>query len=193
MTAVLTLFGESESWSVLTRTYFYMGLGASAVLTIQMALMAVGFGDADSDVDFEDPSDGLAIFSSRTLTAFSCLFGWTGFALERGGHGSLPAIISASIMGSLALFGVAYLMKTFNSMSQSGNIDRSQAMGKNGDVYLVIPKSMSGVGLVNVKIDDAIVEFDAMTEHDQDIPTGAKVLILECRPDNSLIVKPIHR
>jgi len=84
MSAVLVLFEGSESWSALTKAYFYMGAGASVVLVFQMTLMMIGIGEGDTDVDadtdLDDATDGLALFSFRALTAFACLFGWTGFA-----------------------------------------------------------------------------------------------------------------
>jgi hypothetical protein len=193
VSAVLALFEQSDQWSAMTKAYFYMGLGGSGLIILQMILMSVGFGDSDADADgFDDPNDGLGLISMRTLTAFSCLFGWTGFCLERNGGSAGVNLLIAGVAGSMAMFLVAWLMKWFYGMSVSGNVDMAQSMGKCGDVYLVIPGNMSGSGLVNVKLNDAIVEFKALTRHGDSIPTGSKVLVLECCADNTIIVEPYN-
>jgi len=79
-------------------------------------------------------------------------------------------------------------MKWFHGLSVSGNLDRSQAMGKSGDVYLVIPAKGEGSGVVNVQLGDALVEFDAVTESGEPIPTGSKAPVLACRPPHHRLV-----
>ena len=77
-----------------------------------------------------------------------------------------------------------------SKMEQSGNIETSSALGCKGNVYLTIPGQRSGEGKVQITVQGAIREFDAMTEAET-LPNGCPIQVVEILNENMLLVAKI--
>jgi hypothetical protein len=77
-------------------------------------------------------------------------------------------------------------------MQQSGNIDlMKDAEGCNGKVYLTIPAERGGTGKVQITINGAVREYDAMTDSEQDLKTGKAIKVVEAIDNSTLLVEEI--
>ena len=86
---------------------------------------------------------------------------------------------------------VMYLFKLLNGMQQSGNINiYRSAAGCQGTVYLTIPGERKGEGKVQISINGAIREYNALTDGDE-IKTGTPIKVLEAVNDSTLLVEEL--
>ncbi len=171
--------------------------GADAIDGIEgddIADVSQGVNDVDafdSDPDAEgghDRTDALRLFTLRGIIAFLSVGGWMGIAAIDWGLHPFTAIVLAFVAGCLALSFVAWSIRAFVRMQQSGNVRRENAIGKEGEVYLTIPEK--GHGKVNVIVQDRLCEMEAITKADRVIKTGEKVWVIDVTTKGMLIVEP---
>lgn len=144
--------------------------------------------DYDDGLDLDDGQTGMRLFTLRGIIAFFAVGGWMGVAAIDWNLSNLVAIILAIVVGSLALYFVAWIVYTFLRMQQSGNIRYENAVGKEGVVYLSIPPN--GRGKVNVIVQERLCEIDAITKSDRIIKTGEKIVVVDIAENGVLIVEP---
>jgi hypothetical protein len=182
-------------------------LSASLIFVIQSILTFIGIGghgdfdtsfDTTGDVDLgggdgsfdADPSMNLLTF--RNLVNFCLGFGWTSVLL----HDRIPS--NALLMFIAVLVGVGlvaivmWLFKWLSGMQQSGNIDvHTAAVGCEGKVYLTIPADRKGEGKIQITINNAVREYDAVTDGDA-IPTGTPIKVIEVINNYTLLVEELN-
>lgn len=194
-----------QSLSTLMQVMWAITLSASLVFIIETVLTFIGAGgndidfDVDSagDVDFSggdgnfsaDPSMNLLTF--RNFVNFCLGFGWS-FVLLADTIGSRALLFFVSILiGVLLVAAVMWIFTWLGKMQQSGNIDvYKSAVGCEGTVYLTIPAGRAGVGKVQITINNAIREYDALTDGDT-LQTGVPITVTEVVNDHTLIVEPL--
>ena len=87
---------------------------------------------------------------------------------------------------------VMYMFKWLYSMQQSGNINvYKSAVGCQGKCYLRIPGERGGEGKVQITIQGAVREYNAVTDGDE-IKTGTSVKVLEAIDGNTLLVEELN-
>ena len=178
-------------------------LTASLIFIIQTVMTFLG-ADADStdfDVDVDtslDGSDlsnidsGANLYTFRNFVNFFLGFGWTAILLQPSVKSTALLVIIAVLVGVALVVAVMYLFKWLNSMQQSGNINvYKSAVGCQGKCYLRIPAERSGEGKVQITIQGAVREYNAVTDGDQ-IKTGASVKVLEAVDANTLLVEELN-
>lgn len=195
-----------ESLSAMMQVLWAVTLTASLIFVIQTVMTFLGLGggdtdfdiDASGDVDFSggdgsfdaDPSMNLLTF--RNFVNFCLGFGWTAVLL----HDSIEStgwLLVVAVLVGLALVTLVMLMyKWLAGMQQSGNIDLyKSAAGCEGTCYLTIPSERSGLGKVQITINNAVREYDALTEGDT-IATGSPIRVVEVANDHTLVVEPLN-
>lgn len=135
-----------------------------------------------------DKTDALRLFTLRGIVAFLSIGGWMGVAAIDWKLPDIVAIILALAAGWLALWFVAWIIRAFVRMQQSGNIKIENAVGCDGEVYLTIP--VNGRGKVNVIVQDRLCEMDAVSQADRPIKTGEKIRVLGVAQEGTLLVAP---
>lgn len=190
--------------SLLQKIFFCVACASTLLLLIQIIMMIVGFGsDGDLDADgidggvdgFEEAADGLtldsdvglSLFTVKTLSSFFAIGGWVGFAVSD--LGNLPAILIALLSGTIALVGMAFIMKRLASLQSEGNINYSNAIGKIANVYLTIPANNGGCGKINLTLQERFIEANAITNDAEEIRTGAMVKIVSIIDDTFVVTK----
>jgi len=170
--------------------FYATALTASFILVIQFLMTMIGLGD-DLDFDIDTDTDGLSILSLRSLTGFFGGFGWTGvIALENGL--SIPvATLLGAVVGGILMVSVAYLMRLFYSLRESGTIDYENAIGQVGTVYLPVPPNQSAPGRIRVMIQGRLKVIPAYTKLGERIPSQRKVKILELLDARTVLVEPL--
>ena len=177
-------------------------LTATLVFVIQTVMTFLGAdtgGDFDVDVDTSmDGSDlsnidgGANLYTFRNFVNFFLGFGWTAIILQPSVKSTAVLVIIAVLVGLALVALVMYMFKWLNSMQQSGNINVFQAaVGCQGKCYLRIPGERAGAGKVQITIQGAVREYDAVTDGDE-IKTGASVKVVEAIDGNTLLVEELN-
>ena len=91
-----------------------------------------------------------------------------------------------------AAVGVAAVMRGMQRLEADQTFRLANAVGKTGDVYLSIPGERTGTGKVHITIHERLMELDAITPEGE-IPTGARVLVIDSIAPATVIVVPQPR
>src|SRR5436190_11542703 len=113
------------------------------------------------------------MLSFKTVTAALAFFGFAGCAAESAGMSTMAQFVIATSAGLAALYGVHSIMKLLFRLSQDNTIRLSNAVGKEGTVYLIIPAHRQNTGKVQFKLQNRLVDYPALTDHDEPLKTGA--------------------
>ena len=177
-------------------------LAATLVFIIQTVMTFLGAdadGDFDMDVDASvDGTDlsniegGSNLYTFRNFVNFFLGFGWTAILLQNSVKSTGLRIVLAVLVGVALVVAVMYLFKWLSSMQQSGNINvYKAAVGCQGTCYLHIPAERSGEGKVQITIQGAVREYNAVTDGDE-IKTGTSVKVIEAVDANTLLVEGLN-
>jgi membrane protein implicated in regulation of membrane protease activity len=186
-----------ELWSslgLLEKILWSIAIPSSVVFLIQTVLTFVGM-DAHDGVGAEvDGSEGdpspFQLFSFRNLINFLLGFSWAGISLS-GNIGSETLIVVLSTIGGLLLVTVVMLIFYYMSrLGENGNIYSKDAVGKTAIVYVPISANRSRAGKVQLTINGATCEFDALTDDDA-LKTGEPVVVQSVINGNLLLVSKV--
>ena len=185
------------SLSTAMQVLWAITLSASLIFVIQTVMTFLGLGDHDADFDLDtsdgsfdaDPSMNLLTF--RNLVNFCLGFGWTAVLMHEKIQSNALQIIVSVIVGILLVTVVMWIFKWLSGMQQTGNIDvHKSAVGCEGKVYLTIPGERKGEGKVQITINNAVREYDAVTDGET-IPTGKAIKVTEVINDYTLLVEEL--
>ena len=178
-------------------------LTATLIFIIQTVMTFLG-ADADStdfDMDVDTSMDGsdlsnidsgANLYTFRNFVNFFLGFGWTAIILQPSVKSTAVLVIISVLVGIALVALVMYMFKWLYSMQQSGNINvYKAAVGCQGKCYLRIPGERAGEGKVQITIQGAVREYNAVTDGD-DIKTGASVKVLEAIDGNTLLVEELN-
>lgn len=144
--------------------------------------------DADAGADAGSPLGGLKLFTLRGAVAFFSIAGWGALGLLRAGMAPLLAGFLAVAMGVWAMVALALLMRWVLRLQSDGTVRLHNAVGLSASVYLTIPAGRSGKGKVNVLVQERLCEFDAVTDNETALPTGAEATVVGVLDEGTLIV-----
>ena len=192
------------SLSLVMKILWGVTLAASLIFIIQSILTFIGAdaGDGGIDTDFDTGFDteaadaavegGTNLYTFRNFVNFILGFGWSAILLQEKIH-SVPLLLIVSAVVGVALVAVVmYLFKWLSGMQQSGNINvYKSAVGCNGTVYLTIPAERGGEGKVQISINNAVREYDAVTDGDA-LKTGTPIRVTEVINANTVLVEPLE-
>ena len=151
--------------------------------------------DVDTSMDGSDLSNiegGSNLYTFRNLVNFFLGFGWSAILLQSSVKSTALLILISVLVGVALVVAVMYLFKWLSSMQQSGNINvYKSAVGCQGKCYLRIPAERGGEGKVQITIQGAVREYNAVTDGDE-IKTGASVKVLEAVDANTLLVEELN-
>lgn len=210
------MFQWLQSLDTLGIVFVCLALPASVILLIQIIMTLVGMGgggdaDFDGDADFggdaepdgvfgdDDPAmpdadsfngGALNLFSFRGIIAFFVTFGWVGLAVESSGAPAWVSLLVGFAAGVLMMFAVALLLRALFRLQSDGTVNPRNAVGVSGTVYLTIPAKRGGKGKVNLLVQGAYREFDAVTDSEEPIKTGAEVTVRAVTGGDTLVVMP---
>lgn len=207
----------SAWWASLTlsmKILWGITLSSSLVFIIQSIMTFIGAdaGDSGLDADFDGSFDGnldtdagaldhtsaadaasatgMNLLTFRNLINFLLGFGWSAILLKEN-ITSVALLLTVSVLVGIGLVAaVMYMFKWLSGMQQSGNINLyKSAVGCQGKVYLTIPGHRDGQGKVQISINGAIREYDAMTEGDT-LKTGLSINVVEVIDAGTVLVEP---
>ena len=191
----------AEWWTSLDlfmKILWCIAIATSLIFIIETVLTFIGI-DSDVDTDFEI-SDGsfetdasMNLYTFRNLVNFLLGMSWTAILLKENIASKALLMVIAFAVGALLVAAVMYMFKWLAKMQQSGNIDiYKSAPGCQGNVYLTIPSERKGTGKVQITINGSVREYDAVTDSDADLKTGASIKVSEVLDASTLLVEEIN-
>ena len=199
----------TQLWTALSpfmKVIWCVTLAASLIFIIQTIMTFVGAdtdGDAnfdasfDTDVDIADVdaavgSGGVNLYTFRNFVNFFLGFGWTAILLNDTIKSRGLLLLVAILVGVALVALVMWLFKWLYSMQQTGNINvYKSAVGCTGTVYLPIPAERKGEGKVQIAIQGAVREYNALTDGDA-LTTGTPITVVEVINPSTLLVEPLN-
>ena len=187
-----------EWWSSLglfMQSVWCITLFASLVFVIQTIMTFIGMdtdGGMDVDVSADTTADGdsgpFQLFTFRNFINFLLGFGWSIISFEKAIANQFVLILVSAVVGVLLVMAVMAIFRFMSRMEQSGTIRVANAVGCKGNVYLKIPGEKRGEGKVQISIQGAIREFDALTAGEE-LETGSPIKVVEVVNDSTLLVE----
>ncbi|MCL2632918.1 MAG: NfeD family protein [Oscillospiraceae bacterium] len=197
-----------ENMDTIQKLLCCIAVPSSIVLILQTILILIGAGGGetdtggiDGDIDTGDTGAdadagagdfGIAsMFTLQGIMSFLCVFGWVSLALYGSGIILLIALPIAFVSGFAIMYTLAKLMFYLTKLAQTGTLNVKNLLGSMGTVYLTIPPKGEGVGKVMVQTSERLVEFEAVTDEESDIPNNTKVRVIDILGENVLVVEKI--
>lgn len=186
------------NWSeagIFEQVFWVITIPATLIFVVLLLLTVLG-SDADIDVDTDidaDIADGDSIpfqfLSLKNIVAFFTVFGWSGIGFINAGLSSWLVILLATICGLLMMTAMGALFYFMSKLAESGTLKMKNAIGKLGEVYLVIPAKRGGMGKVQLNVQGSIRTLDALTDEPETIPTSSIIQVIDVIDDQILLVK----
>lgn len=186
------------NWSevgIFEQVFWVITIPATVIFLILLALTIFG-SDADAGVDTDidsDIADGDSIpfqfLSLKNIVAFFAVFGWSGIGFVNAGLAAWLVILLAFICGLLMMVLMASLFYFMSKLAESGTLKMNNAVGKLGEVYLVIPGNRGGMGKVQLNVQGSLRTLDAITDDAENISTSSIIEVLAVIDDQILLVK----
>jgi hypothetical protein len=186
------------NWSevgIFEQVFWVITIPATVIFLVLLVLTVLG-SDADVDVDTDvdadiDTGDSIPFqfLSLKNIVAFFAVFGWSGIGFVNAGLSSWLVILLATICGLLMMTAMAALFYFMSRLAESGTLNMKNAVGKLGEVYLIIPAKRNGMGKVQLNVQGSIRTLDAITDEPETIPTSSIIQVIDVIDDQILLVK----
>jgi hypothetical protein len=187
---------------MLETTYTLALLIGGTALALQFVLMLLGFGDGD-ELSVGDGPDAMGevdlgdggghwfyeVLSLRTLSAALTFFGLAGKTMRAYDVAELPTFVLSTLVGLAAMYIVYWLFKQVFRLQHSGNENVRNAVGQPATVYIPIPANRAGPGKVTFRLQNRLVEYQAVTEDSERLATGEKVIVVAVVSSDTVCVK----
>jgi len=136
------------------------------------------------------------VVTFRTLVSAAAFFGLAGMAALRSGFSPSSSLILAAAAGLAAMYGTYWSMRAIAGLASSGNERIGNAVGRFATVYIPVPADQQGAGKVQLSMQNRIVEFLAVTDESDRLPTGLKVEVVGVVGNDTVavrrVVEPAH-
>lgn len=153
------------------------------------------FGDADLDAASGDDAGHHAhhghggdstllswlfgFISLRSVIAGLTFFGLGGIAGMNSGLSTQWTAAVAILAGAAAMYVVTMVMKGMTKLAHDGTVRIENAVGERATVYIPIPAEKAGSGKVQIKIQNRLMEYAAIANEPEKLPTGAQVEVID--------------
>jgi hypothetical protein len=192
--------------------FLFCAVIGGTIFVLQFVMSLIGMGDDGLDMvddipddvpsDFGDVGDAqghvvdhgstwfFGVISFRTVVAALAFFGLAGLACVESGQSGPICIAVALASGGAAMYGVHWLMRLLYRLGHDGTVRIERSVGQCGTVYVPIPGARAGTGKVQLRVQDRIMEYQAMTSGPDKLPTGAKVVVVSIISPTTVEVEP---
>jgi hypothetical protein len=183
-----------QELSAFQKTYWVItGISTLMFLVVLISTFigadADDIGDVDAEID-ADTGAGFQFFTFKNVVAFFAIFGWSGIASIDAGY-SIPVTILNSLACGLAMMSVmAAMFYYISKLTSSGTLQMENAVNSIGEVYLTVGANRSKIGKVQVKVQGALRELEALTDYNEDLVQGNVIKVIEVTNNGILIIEP---
>lgn len=178
--------------------FWACALPFTLIFIIQAILSFSGFDHSDTDsydahsFDAHSENSGeshsFPVFTFRNFVILIMVYGWTGLSLHKYGFSKQITVMSALMLGIAMMLVVAYIFYSMTKLQESGNTDIRNAINFTGNIYLTIPPKRSGAGKIQMTIQNALREYDAVTDDEKELETGKMARVTGIVNNNILLV-----
>ncbi|WP_291634120.1 hypothetical protein [Clostridium sp.] len=144
----------------------------------------------DSAGEFLDLKYKFKLVTIRSLVVFFTVFSWTGIVATTSGKGKIATVIIALISGFVMMYIVSYIYFFLSKFVEDGTMNITNAINREGQVYLTIPERRENKGKVEIVVQGALRLLEAVTDGDA-IATGNKVVVISIVENQFLLVEKI--
>lgn len=189
MNGLLELFNEQTT---LMQVFWGSAIISTAIMLIQTILALIGMSDLDFEIGADgglDDCSGADLFTVKNIVNFFVGFGWAGISFRLLVENDWLLIFLSSLVGIAMVLIFILIFKQLMKLESNSAVGAEACVGREADVYLRIPANRSGKGKIQLSINGAAREFDAITDCDEIIPSGSVVTVLELVGKSTLLVK----
>lgn len=166
----------------------YLTCAAIGGILLVAQLVLGAFGAGHHDVDHHDASDGLQLLSVRAISAAVAFFGIGGLGSRAAGLPLFIGLPLALVLAGAAMLGVALVMRSMLGLQRDATVQIERAVGLPATVYVPVPALLAGAGKVTMVLGGRTVEYEAVTPDGEALPTGAAVVVVDVRDNQTLEV-----
>lgn len=176
------------------KTYWIITSVSTLIFLIVLVSTMIGadtgdIGDVDAEID-ADTGAGFQFFTLKNLVAFFTIFGWSGIASIDAENSKSTTIIISLLCGLAMMFVMAAMFYYISKLTSSGTLKMKNALHSIGEVYLTVGANRSKTGKIQIKIQGALRELEAITDHNEDLKQGKIIKVTEVTNNGILIIKP---
>lgn len=185
------------------------------ILLLQFLMTVIGLGgdaldldlpddidaDVDVSVDTDFGADGadhhvnsswlFGVISFRTVVAALTFFGIAGMAGRSAELPPFQTLLLAVASGAAAMYAVYWIMEMIKSLQSDGTTRVGLAVGAHGSVYVTIPAEETGLGKIQIELQERTVELAALTDGNA-LPPGNRVVVTEIVDSETVRVAPLE-
>ncbi len=173
--------------------FWAVALLFSFMFIVQTVLSFIGgddegaFGDSDEYVDGDGGID-YQFFTIKNFITFFTVFGWVGLACLQGNLPIAQVILWSTLSGVAIVLVMFFLFSRMAKLRSSGTLLIQNALHKQAETYLRIPAARGGYGKVHIRVQGSLRELRALTDDEDDVPTGKPVTVIGIVNDSVLLV-----
>jgi len=187
-----TLIEMFKELPALMQIFWVCALASSLFMVGQLISSMLGLGDMDTDlgdsVDGMDDSGGMDLFTVKNVTNFFVGFGWGGISFASVVEIQWLLVTLAVGCGILFVLLFILLFRQLMKIQSNSAVGIEASIGQIADVYLRIPAARSGRGKIQICIQGAAREINAVTDDFDEIQTGGTVRVLEKFNEDTVVV-----
>lgn len=162
------------------------------LITTIMGADSDDIGDVDAEID-ADTGVGFQFFTFKNLVAFFAIFGWSGISSIHSGNSKPTTVIISIFCGLLMMFVMAALFYYISKLTSSGTLKMKNALNATGEVYLTVGANRTRAGKIQIKIQGALRELEALTDYNEDLKQGRIIIVTEVTENGTLIIEPQNK
>jgi membrane protein implicated in regulation of membrane protease activity len=176
------------------KTYWIITFVSTLLFLIVLISTVIGvdsddIGDVDAEID-ADTGASFQFFTVKNLVAFFTIFGWSGIACLDAGYSNALTILISIVCGLAMMIVMAALFYYISKLTSSGTLKMQNALNTIGEVYLTVGANRSKIGKVQIKVQGALRELEALTDCDIDLKQGNVIKVVEVTNNGILIIEP---
>lgn len=152
-------------------------------------------GDAQGDDGAHQHSSTwlFGVITFRTMVAAITFFGLAGMAANSADVSPINQVLVGLAFGIGAMYAVHWLMSLMYRLGEDNTVRINRAVGREGTVYLPIPADKTGHGKIQLCLQGRMTEYEAVTEEPDNLPTGARVVVVGVVGGHVLRVAPVQK
>lgn len=139
-----------------------------------------------------DPAALFKLLSFKAVVSALAFFGLGGLAAQSAEFSPLQALVIAMACGAAALVGMHKLLRLMTRLNADGSLRLERAIGKSGTVYLAIPPAGKGAGKIHLKLQNRLVELEAVNAAAERIAAGATIVVVGLAGADAVEVEPLR-
>ena len=188
MNDIFSFFTEQTT---LMQIFWGSAIISTVIMLIQTILSLIGMSDLDLEVGVDgglDDCSGADLFTIKNIVNFFVGFGWAGVSLRSYIESYLLLVLISLLVGVCFVIIFIIIFKQLMKLESNSAVGADACVGRTADVYLRIPANRSGKGKIQLSLNGAAREFDAVTDESEPIPSGAVVTVKEIVGKSVLLV-----